>query len=148
MPPTHTDEGLRAAQAIRARHPRDRRSSILSQHVDVEHATRVLAEGPERLGYLLKDRVTDLESFVAALRARRGGGSVLDPQVVSQLLGRRRRDASRSATLTEREREVLAVGRRGPHQQGRSASGLNLTERAVREARHLDLLQARAALRR
>ena len=83
-----TDEGLRAAHEIRARHP-GIGIVILSQHVDLGTATRVLAESPERLGYLLKDRVTDLDEFVGALRRVAGGGSALDPLVVSRLLGRR-----------------------------------------------------------
>ena len=82
MPPTYTDEGLRAAHEIRARHPRIG-IVILSQHVEVGTAMRVLAERPEGLGYLLKDRVTDIDDFVGTLRRVAAGGSALDPQIVS-----------------------------------------------------------------
>jgi DNA-binding NarL/FixJ family response regulator len=115
MPPTHTDEGLVAASEIRARHP-DVAIVILSQHVEFGVATRVLAERPERLGYLLKDRVTDLDEFIGALRRVVGGGTALDPQVVSRLLASRREDHVLE-DLTPREREVLqllAEGRSNP----------------------------------
>jgi DNA-binding NarL/FixJ family response regulator len=85
MPPTHTDEGLRAAQEIRARHSQTG-IVILSQHVETGVAMRALAESPERLGYLLKDRVGDVDDFVATLQRVAGGGSALDPVVVSRLL--------------------------------------------------------------
>ena len=85
MPPTHTEEGLDAAREIRARFP-ETAIVILSQHVEVGIAMRVLVENPESLGYLLKDRVTDIEDFAATLRHVATGGSALDPQVVSQLL--------------------------------------------------------------
>ena len=105
MPPTQTDEGLRAAHEIRARHPQIG-IVILSQHVEVGIATRLLAETPERLGYLLKDRVGNAEAFVGALHRVADGGSALDPEVVSGLLSRPREDGPLQ-TLTEREREVL-----------------------------------------
>jgi DNA-binding NarL/FixJ family response regulator len=105
MPPTHSDEGLRAAQEIRASHP-DMGIVILSQHVDSSTATRALAESPERLGYLLKDRVGDVEDFVATLRRVANGGSALDPVVVSRLLAARTDDGPLEP-LTPREREVL-----------------------------------------
>src|SRR5450755_4930894 len=85
MPPTHTDEGLRAAAEIRRRYP-EVGILILSQHVEVGVATRLLAESAAGIGYLLKDRVTNFEDFTAALRRVARGGSVLDPKVVSQLL--------------------------------------------------------------
>jgi DNA-binding NarL/FixJ family response regulator len=107
MPPTHTDEGLRAARAIRERHPRTA-IVVLSQHVEYGVATRVLAEDPERLGYLLKDRVTDLEDFVGTLRRVAGGGTALDPEVVSRLLASDRDDGPLHG-LTPREREVLQL---------------------------------------
>jgi DNA-binding NarL/FixJ family response regulator len=107
MPPTHTDEGLRAAQEIRARHP-GMGIVILSQHVEVGTATRLLAENPARLGYLLKDRVGDLVDFADTLRRVVAGGSALDPQVVSQLLASTR-DGGPLASLSAREREVLAL---------------------------------------
>jgi DNA-binding NarL/FixJ family response regulator len=105
MPPTQTDEGLRAAHEIRARHPRIG-IVILSQHVEVGIATRLLAETPEGLGYLLKDRVGNAEAFVGALRRVADGGSALDPEVVTGLLSRARADGPLQ-TLTDREREVL-----------------------------------------
>jgi DNA-binding NarL/FixJ family response regulator len=107
MPPTQTDEGLRAAREIRARHPRVG-IVILSQHVEVGLAMRALAETPERLGYVLKDRVTETDDFAATLRRVAGGGSALDPKVFEQLLGARRDDGPLSG-LSEREREVLAL---------------------------------------
>ena len=105
MPPTQTDEGLRAAHEIRARHPQIG-IVILSQHVEVGIAMRLLTETPERLGYLLKDRVGNAEAFVGALRRVADGGSALDPEVVTGLLSRARDDGPLQ-TLTDREREVL-----------------------------------------
>ena len=107
MPPDYGDEGVRAAQEIRARHP-GIGIVILSQHVDLGTATRVLAESPERLGYLLKDRVGDVEEFAGTLRRVAGGGSALDPQVVARLLASAREDGP-LASLSAREREVLAL---------------------------------------
>jgi DNA-binding NarL/FixJ family response regulator len=105
MPPTHNEEGLEAAAEIRARRP-DTAIVILSSHVQAGVAMRVLAESPARLGYLLKDRVVDVEDFAATLRHVAGGGSALDPLVVSQLLAVDRDDGPLQ-TLTPREREVL-----------------------------------------
>ena len=107
MPPSFTDEGLRAAHEIRARHP-EIGIVILSQHVETGTATRLLAESPHRLGYLLKDRVGDVEEFAGTLRRVAGGGSALDPQVVARLLASTR-DNGRLASLTTREREVLSL---------------------------------------
>jgi DNA-binding NarL/FixJ family response regulator len=107
MPPTHTDEGLRAAQEIRSRHP-DVAILILSQHVEVGVAARLLAESPERLGYLLKDRVTAPDDFVGTIHRVAEGGSALDPQIVSRLLQSTRADGPLE-TLTAREREVLEL---------------------------------------
>jgi DNA-binding NarL/FixJ family response regulator len=107
MPPTHSDEGLRAAQQIRASYP-DMGIVILSQHVDSGTATRALAESPERLGYLLKDRVGDVDEFVSTLRRVANGGSALDPTVVSRLLAART-DNGPLEPLTPREREVLQL---------------------------------------
>jgi DNA-binding NarL/FixJ family response regulator len=107
MPPTHTDEGLRAAHEIRARHPAIA-IVVLSQHVEYGVATRVLAEQPARLGYLLKERVTDVDDFVGALRRVLAGGTALDPQVVSALL-EAEPDGGPLDTLTPREREVLQL---------------------------------------
>jgi DNA-binding NarL/FixJ family response regulator len=111
MPPTHTVEGLEAAHEIRVRHPR-MGIVILSEHVEAGVATRVLAESPERLGYLLKQRVTDTADFVATLRRVAAGGSALDPQVVSGLLSAQRDDGPLQ-TLTPREREVLQLAAEG-----------------------------------
>jgi DNA-binding NarL/FixJ family response regulator len=107
MPPTFSDEGLVAAREIRARYPQVA-IVILSQHVEFGIATRVLAEDPERLGYLLKDRVTDVDEFVATLRRVVSGGTALDPEVVSRLLAAGRDDGP-LASLTPREREVLGL---------------------------------------
>jgi DNA-binding NarL/FixJ family response regulator len=107
MPPTHTDEGLRAAHEIRTRHPAVA-IVVLSQHVEHGTATRVLAEHPARLGYLLKDRVTDVEEFVGTLHRVARGGTALDPLVVSRLLQSDRADGPLDA-LTPREREVLQL---------------------------------------
>jgi DNA-binding NarL/FixJ family response regulator len=115
MPPTHTDEGLRAAQEIRARYP-DMAIVILSEHLEAGIATRVLAESPERLGYLLKQRVTDVDDFVGTLRRVTRGGSALDPQVVSRLLAAPRDGPLQS--LTAREREVLQLVAEGRSNQG------------------------------
>jgi DNA-binding NarL/FixJ family response regulator len=111
MPPTHTDEGLKAAHEIRVRHP-EMGIVIVSEHVEVGVATRVLAESPERLGYLLKQRVTDIADFVGTLRRVAAGGSALDPQVVSGLLAAHRDDGPLEA-LTAREREVLQLAAEG-----------------------------------
>jgi DNA-binding NarL/FixJ family response regulator len=111
MPPTHSDEGLRAAYEIRRRHPA-MGIVIVSEHVEVGVATRALAESPERLGYLLKQRVTDIADFVGTLRRVAAGGSALDPQVVSGLLAARR-DEGPVEALTPREREVLALAAEG-----------------------------------
>ncbi len=105
MPPTHTDEGLRAAQEIRVRRP-GTAIVILSQHLESGVAARVLAEHPERLGYLLKDRVTDPDEFVRTLRRVAAGGTALDPQVVSRLLAK---DDGPLKALTDREREALQL---------------------------------------
>jgi DNA-binding NarL/FixJ family response regulator len=108
MPPTHTDEGLRAAQEIRRRHP-EMGVLIVSQYVEAGIATRLLAESPEGLGYLLKDRVRQPEDFVDALERVADGGSALDPEIVSGLLGGGGRGNGALERLTPREREVLEL---------------------------------------
>src|ERR671938_420337 len=91
MPPTNTDEGLRAALDIRARHP-DTGVLVLSQYVETRYAMELLSDSAEGVGYLLKDRVADVDRFTESVRRVAEGGSALDPEVVSQLVGRRRRD--------------------------------------------------------
>jgi DNA-binding NarL/FixJ family response regulator len=107
MPPTQTDEGIQAAHEIRRRHP-DVGVVLLSQHVEVGVATQVLAEAPHRLGYLLKDRVTDAADFASSLRRVAAGGTALDPQVVTGLL-RDPEERGLLRALTPREREVLEL---------------------------------------
>ena len=116
MPPTHTDEGLQAAREIRADHP-GTGVLILSQYVEVGLAMKLVAESAEGLGYLLKDRVTDVGEFTSALRRVAAGGSALDPEVVSQLIARERPDDPVD-TLTPREREVLVLMAAGSSNQG------------------------------
>jgi DNA-binding NarL/FixJ family response regulator len=130
MPPTHTDEGLRAAADIRARHP-GIGIVILSQHVEVGTATRLLAESPERLGYLLKDRVGDIDDFAGTLRRVVAGGSALDPQIVDRLLAADRQDGPLSS-LSDREREVLELVAEGRSNRG-IAERLDVSERAVQK---------------
>jgi DNA-binding NarL/FixJ family response regulator len=130
MPPDYGDEGVRAAHEIRARHPA-MGIVILSQHVDLGTATRVLAERPERLGYLLKDRVGDTDEFVATLRRVAGGGSALDPEVVSRLLASHREEGPLH-TLTPREREVLQLVAEGRSNKG-IGDRLAVSERAVQK---------------
>jgi len=107
MPPTHTDEGLVAAQRIRTEHPAVG-VLVLSEYVEPRYAMRLLEEHPEGVGYLLKERVFDVVVLVDALRRVADGETVVDPTIVSRLVGRRRR-ADPLAELTEREREVLAL---------------------------------------
>lgn len=128
MPPTHTDEGLRTAQEIRTRHP-EIGVLVLSQYVELGLASRLLAANAAGLGYLLKDRITDLNEFAAAIRRVGAGGSALDPAIVSQLLGRRRED-NRLEHVTPREREVLALMAQGYSNQA-IADRLVVTVRAV-----------------
>ena len=128
MPPTHTDEGLRAAAEIRERFPQTG-VLVLSQYVEEAYALDLFADGAEGLGYLLKDRVADLERFVDAVRRVADGGSALDPEVVGRLLGRRRREDPLEP-LTPREREVLGLMAEGRSNAG-IAAHLVVTERAV-----------------
>ena len=128
MPPTHTDEGLRAAQEIRERFP-GVGVLVLSQYVEPGYAMELLAESAEGVGYLLKDRVSDVAEFAAAVRRVAEGGSALDPAIISQLVGRRRRDDPLGG-LTPREREVLELMAQGRSNHG-IAERLVVTERAV-----------------
>jgi DNA-binding NarL/FixJ family response regulator len=107
LPPTHTDEGLRAAAEIREHHP-GTGVLVLSQHVELGLAFKLLADSVERTGYLLKDRIGDVGEFADAVRRVAEGGTALDPTIVSQLLSRKR-DDDPLANLTPREREVLAL---------------------------------------
>jgi DNA-binding NarL/FixJ family response regulator len=128
MPPTHTDEGLRAAKQIRERYPQVG-VLVLSQYVEPGYAMELLSDSSEGVGYLLKDRVSDIEEFASAVRRVAQGGSALDPAVVSQLVGRRRRDDP-LAELTTREREVLELMAEGRSNTG-IAERMVVTERAV-----------------
>jgi DNA-binding NarL/FixJ family response regulator len=127
MPPTHTDEGFRAAQEIRERYP-DVGVLVLSQHIEATYAMELLGRSAEGVGYLLKDRVLDVADFVAAVRRVGQGGSALDPAVVSQLVGGRGDDPL--SELTPREREVLELMAEGRSNKG-IAERLVVTERAV-----------------
>jgi DNA-binding NarL/FixJ family response regulator len=130
MPPSFTDEGLRAAHEIRASHPRIG-VVILSQHVETGVAARLLAESPQRLGYLLKDRVGDIDDFAAARGRVAAGGSALDPQVVARLLASTR-DNGRLASLTPREREVLELLAEGRSNRA-IGDALELSRRGVQK---------------
>ena len=116
LPPTHNDEGMRAALEIRATHP-DTGVLVLSQYVEVGLAMQLLAESAEGAGYLLKDRISDVKDFAAAVRRVATGGSAIDPIIVSTLLSRRRGDDPLDA-LTPREREVLELMAEGRSNQG------------------------------
>jgi DNA-binding NarL/FixJ family response regulator len=128
MPPTHTDEGLVAVRAIRADHP-EVGALLLSQYVEPSYAMRLLEDQPERVGYLLKDRVQDIAVVVDALRRIADGETVIDSTIVSRLLGRRRR-ADPVERLTEREREVLGLIAEGMSNKA-IAARLFVTERTV-----------------
>jgi DNA-binding NarL/FixJ family response regulator len=128
LPPTHTDEGLRAALEIRARHP-SVGVLVLSQYVELGLAMKLLADSAEGVGYLLKDRISDIADFVSAVRRVASGGSVLDPIIVSTLVSRQR-DDDPLTHLTPREREVLVLMAEGSSNQG-IADKLVITTRAV-----------------
>jgi DNA-binding NarL/FixJ family response regulator len=128
MPPTHTDEGLRAARRIRAEYP-DTAVLVLSQYVEEAYALELLSQSTERTGYLLKDRVADLGTFTDAVRRVAKGGSALDPEVVALMLGRRHREDP-LASLTPREREVLGLMAEG-RSNSAMAEALVVSERAV-----------------
>jgi DNA-binding NarL/FixJ family response regulator len=128
MPPTNTDDGLRAAQKIRAEYPACG-VLVLSQYIEEGYALELLSENAEGVGYLLKDRVADVERFTESVRRVGEGGSALDPEVVAQLLGRRRREDPLEE-LSPREREVLELMAEGRSNHA-IADALVVTERAV-----------------
>jgi DNA-binding NarL/FixJ family response regulator len=128
LPPTHRDEGLVAALEIRERHP-GVGVLVLSQYMELGLAMKLLADSAEGVGYLLKDRISDVDDFVAAVERVGAGGSVVDPIIVSTLLSRRRNDDP-LASLTPREREVLELMATGSSNQG-IADELVITLRAV-----------------
>jgi DNA-binding NarL/FixJ family response regulator len=128
LPPTHNDEGMRAALEIRTRHP-SVGVLVLSQYVELGLALKLLADSADGAGYLLKDRITDVDDFVASVRRVAAGGSALDPIIVSTLLSRQRHDDP-LARLTPREREVLELMATGSSNQG-IAERLVITQRAV-----------------
>jgi len=128
LPPTHSDEGLRAALQIRGRHP-GVGVLVLSQYVEVGLAMKLLSDSAEGVGYLLKDRISDVKEFLGAVRRVGSGGSALDPTIVSTLLRRRRNEDPLSA-LTPRERDVLELMATGSSNQG-IADALVITVRAV-----------------
>jgi DNA-binding NarL/FixJ family response regulator len=150
LPPTFSDEGLRAAIEARAQLP-GLPVLVLSQHVEQLYARELLSAGTGGLGYLLKDRVSDVVGFIEAVRTVAGGGTAMDPEVVSQLLARHERDA-RLGRLTAREREVLGLMAEG-HSNAGVAGRLVVTEKAI--SKHigsifskLDLYPAEDANRR
>jgi DNA-binding NarL/FixJ family response regulator len=128
MPPTHTDEGLVAAQTIRAEYPQVG-VLVLSQYVEPSYAIQLIQEQPERVGYLLKERVFDIATVIDALRRIMDGETVIDPTIVSRLVGRRRRHDP-LAVLSEREREVLGLVAEGMSNRA-IAARLYVTERTV-----------------
>jgi len=128
LPPTHTDEGLQAALDIRAAHPTVS-VLVLSQYVELGLAMKLLADSAEGVGYLLKDRISDVPDFIGAVRRVAAGGSAVDPIIVSTLLSKRR-DEDPLAQLTRREREVLELMAAGNSNQG-IADRLVITLRAV-----------------
>jgi len=142
MPPTHTDEGIRAALAIRGRWP-DIAILVLSQYVEERYAADLLSANTSSVGYLLKDRVADVAEFLDALRRVAAGGTALDPEVVAQLLLRRGADADPLQALTQRERDVLALmaeGRANPE----IAASLVITDSAV--SKHINSIFAKLGL--
>jgi len=128
MPPTNTDDGLRAALEIRATHP-NTGVLVLSQYVEEGYALDLVGDSAGGVGYLLKDRVADVDRFVESVTRVAEGGSALDPEVVAQLVGRARRDDP-LAELTPREREVMELMAEG-RSNNAIAAEMTVTERAV-----------------
>ncbi|ROT26791.1 response regulator transcription factor [Micromonospora sp. HM5-17] len=129
LPPTRTDEGLRAAREIRRRHP-ETGVLVLSQYVRASYTLELLDGGAQGVGYLLKDRVSDLAGFAAAVRQVGSGGSAFDPIVIDQMVGRRDRPDDPLRELSERERAVLALMAEGRTNQA-IAARLGIAERTV-----------------
>jgi DNA-binding NarL/FixJ family response regulator len=129
MPPTHTDEGIRAAKVIRERWPAIG-ILVLSQHVNTRYALELLSDGTDGVGYLLKERVADLDQLSSSVSQVGHGGSVLDPAVVDELVGRRRQAGNPLEHLTDREREVLALIAEG-RSNGAIAERLFITDHTV-----------------
>ena len=142
MPPTNTDDGLRAAVTIRQTHP-DVGVLLLSQYVEAAYALELIGDDARGVGYLLKDRIADFDEFAGALRRVAGGGSVLDPEVVRGMLGRPREE-SKLAELTAREREVLGLLAEGYSNQG-VAQRIVVSERAVEK--HITSILSKLGLR-
>jgi DNA-binding NarL/FixJ family response regulator len=140
MPPTHTDEGIRAALAIRDRWP-GIAILVLSQYVEERYAADLLSANTSSVGYLLKDRVADVTQFLEALRRVAAGGTALDPEVVAQLLLRRGADPLEA--LTQRERDVLALMAEG-RDNGEIADALVITDSAV--SKHINSIFAKLGL--
>jgi len=128
MPPAHSVEGLKAAAEIRRRHPRVA-VVLLSQYVETTHALKLLEQGADGIGYLLKDSVSDVREFVDAVRRVAAGGSAIDPEVVSELLGRKRR-RDMIADLTDRERDTLKLMAEG-RSNSAIAAALHMSEKTV-----------------
>ena len=116
MPPTHTDEGLRAAREIRARYP-ETAVLVLSQHLELEYVLRLIDQKPERVGYLMKERVGRVEQLLDAVHRVAAGECVVDSAIVKELLARRRQ-ADPLEELTPREREIIALMAEGRSNQG------------------------------
>ena len=140
MPPTHTDEGIRAALAIRGRWP-DIAILVLSQYVEERYAADLLSANTSSVGYLLKDRVADVTQFLEALRRVAAGGTALDPEVVAQLLLRRGADPMEA--LTQRERDVLALMAEG-RSNAEIGAALVITDSAV--SKHINSIFAKLGL--
>jgi DNA-binding NarL/FixJ family response regulator len=141
MPPTHTDEGLRAAKQIRAQLPQTG-VLVLSQYLDEDYVFALLGDGAERLGYMLKDRITDGDAFVDAVRRVAAGDAALDPEVVAHLLGNQHANGPLD-DLTERERTVLAEMAEGRSNQA-IAARMFLSDRAVE--RHVTAIFSKLGL--
>jgi DNA-binding NarL/FixJ family response regulator len=141
MPPSHTNEGLQAARAIREEMP-DTAVLVLSAYLEPDYAVELLADDASGVGYLLKDRVKDGDGFAEAVRRVGDGGSALDPEVISQMLGRRRADDPLDV-LTSRERDVLALMAEGRTNQA-IAEELVISERAVEK--HVGSIFAKLSL--